>query len=247
MNTLVPKSTQQQYLSSRLQYLEQSFLHPSFDYETELMEAIRFGNDAKAMAMMQKINEMEGATLAKHPLRSKKNALIASCTLFTRAIIKGNVDPETAFQLSDACILEIEKIGEVERLASFEFEMLLQFIGMVKRKTEVLHYSHIVNLAIYYIVEHISYDLTLKQIAEHVQVHPSYMSDRFKKETGVGITAFINRKRIEESQHFLIHTNMPISEIAVLFKFCNQSYYTHLFKQINGKTPKEFRRDGAKD
>jgi YesN/AraC family two-component response regulator len=244
MSTSSHPSTQQHLLSSRLQYLEQGFIHPAFDYETELLEAIRFGNAAKAMSMLCKINEMEGATLASHPLRSKKNALIASCTLFTRAIIKGDVDPETAFQLSDVVILEIEKIENIERLASFEYEMLLQFIGMVKRKTETLNYSHIVKMAIYYLSEHISQDLTLKQIAQHIRVHPSYISDRFRKETGVTITEFINRKRIEESKHFLLYTNTSISEIAFLFKFCNQSYYTHLFKQYTGQTPRQFRRNG---
>lgn len=246
MDTISPARARQHFLLSRLQYLEQSFVHPTFDYETELLEAIRLGDGAKALAMMYKINEMEGATLASHPLRSKKNALIASCTLFTRAIIKGSVDPETAFQLSDAFIQEIEKIGDMERLMSFEYEMLLQFIGMIKRTTQTLHYSHIVNSAIYYINEHISEDLTLNQIATHVHVHPSYISDRFKKETGTPITTFINQKRIEESKHFLVHTHIPISEIAFLFKFCNQSYYSHLFKQFTGQTPKHFRKNGLR-
>ncbi|WP_438348582.1 AraC family transcriptional regulator [Paenibacillus sp. FA6] len=246
MNPIIPSSAQQYFVMSRLQYLEQSFVHPKFDDEQELLEAIRFGNEAKALVMMSKINEMEGATLAAHPLRSKKNALIASCTLFTRAIIKGKVDPETAFQLSDAFILEIEKIDDIQQLISFEDEMLLQFIAMVKRTTQILNYSHIVTSAIYYINEHISEDLTLKQIAQHIQVHPSYLSDRFKKETGIAMTTFINQKRIEESKHFLIHTHISISEIAFLCKFCNQSYYSHLFKQFTGETPKQFRKNSLK-
>lgn len=244
MNKIFPSSPQQYLVSSRLQYLEQNFVHPKLDYEKELLEAIRFGSDAKALAVMHKINEMEGATLAAHPLRSKKNALIASCTLFTRAIIKGNVDPETAFQLSDAFILEIERKDDLKQLISFEYEMLLQFIGMIKKTTQTLNYSHIVISAIGYINEHISQDLTLKQIAQHIHVHPSYISDRFKKETGISITTFINQKRIEESKHYLIHTHIPISEITLLYKFCNQSYYSHLFKQFTGQTPKQFRKNG---
>ncbi|UJZ87933.1 AraC family transcriptional regulator [Heyndrickxia coagulans] len=39
----------------------------------------------------------------------------------------------------------------------------------------------------------------------------------------------------------MLHTNIPISEIALLFHFCNQSYYTSLFKKYMGLTPKEFR------
>lgn len=72
------------YLSSRMHYLRENFIHPPFDYEHELMEAIRFGDENRAMDMLRKINELEAAVLATYPLRSKKNALIASCTLFTR-------------------------------------------------------------------------------------------------------------------------------------------------------------------
>jgi len=236
---------QQHFLSSRMHYLREGFVHPPFDYETELLESIRLGDENRAMDAMRKINEQEGATLASYPLRSKKNALIASCTLFTRAIIKGGVDPETAFQLSDALILEIEKVGEIDRLIQFEYEMLLQFIAVMKREKETLSYSHIVNLSVYYIREHIFQELTLHSIATHIRVNPSYLSNRFKLETGISLTSFINERKIEESKHFLIYTNQSISEIAFLFKFCSQSYYTQLFKKITKKTPRQFRKDGG--
>ncbi len=234
------------FLSSRMHSLREGFVHPPFDYETELLEAIRMGDENKAMDTMRRINEKEGAVLASYPLRSKKNALIASCTLFTRAIIKGGVDPETAFQLSDSLILQIEKFGDMDRLLQFEYEMLVQFIAVMKREKEVLTYSHIVNLSIYYIREHIFQELTLLGIASHVGVNPSYLSSRFKQETGSALTSFINERKVEESKHFLLYTNQPISEIAFLFKFCSQSYYTQLFKKITGMTPKQFRqRSGA--
>ncbi|CAH0120864.1 HTH-type transcriptional activator RhaR [Paenibacillus sp. CECT 9249] len=234
-----------QFLSARMKNVEQSFVHPPLDYERELLEAIRLGDESKAMSTMNKINELEGATLAAEPIRSKKNALIASCTLFTRAIIKGGLDPETAFQLSDTFIQEIERIGTMERLAYFEYEMITQFIAVMKREQETLDYSHLVRLSIYYIREHIFQELSLERIAKHAYVHPSYLSDRFKKETGSTITAYINRRKIEESKNFLTHTNISISEIALLFKFCNQSYYSHLFKKCTGMTPKQFRKEAS--
>lgn len=233
-------------LSSRMQYLRDNFIHPPFDYEHELLEAIRFGDEAKAMDMLRKINELEAAVLATYPLRSKKNALIASCTLFTRAIIKGGVDSETAFHLSDTLILEIEKIGDVERLVAFEYEMLVQFVSMIRKEKEELTYSHIVNLAIYYIREHIFQELSLHRIADHLGVHPSYLSDRFKRETGMPLTSYINRRKVEESKHLLVYTNQSISEIAFTFKFCSQSYYTQVFRNFTGMTPRQFRLSGAK-
>ncbi|WP_054954895.1 helix-turn-helix domain-containing protein [Paenibacillus dakarensis] len=236
-----PPANQAYYLNSRMQFLRENFIHPPFDYEHELLEAIRYGDESRAMDMLRKINELEAAVLATYPLRSKKNALIASCTLFTRAIIKGGVDAESAFHLSDTLINEIEKIGDVERLIHFEYEMLVQFVSMIRREREELSYSHIVNLAVFYIREHIFEELTLQRVAEYLKVHPSYLSDRFKRETGVCITTFINRRKIEESKHLLINTNQPISEIAFTFKFCSQSYYTQLFKNFTGVTPRKFR------
>ncbi|WP_407670423.1 AraC family transcriptional regulator, partial [Pallidibacillus pasinlerensis] len=32
-----------------------------------------------------------------------------------------------------------------------------------------------------------------------------------------------------------------MSQISSLFQFCNQSYYTHLFKKYTGVTPKKFK------
>jgi two-component system response regulator YesN len=233
------------YLSTRSQDMSQGFVHPPLDFEHELLEAIRLGREDQALEALRKINALEAATLARYPLRSKKNAMIASCTLFTRAIIRSGVDPETAFQLSDTLIREIEVTGEIEVLLRFEYEMVLQFIAVMKREKEVLHYSHIVNLSVYFIREHIFQDLTLGLIAEHVGVHPSYLSDRFKRETGMPLTEFINRRKIEESKPILTHSNQSISGISFMFKFCSQSYYTQLFKKYTGKTPKQFRRDGA--
>ncbi|KWX88329.1 AraC family transcriptional regulator [Paenibacillus riograndensis] len=231
------------YWSTRSEDLNRGFVHPPLDYEQELLEAIRMGNESKALEAVHTINTLEAATLAGYPLRSKKNSLIASCTLFTRAIIRGGVNPETAFQLSDTIIRDIENTGGLEQLVLFEYEMVLQFIAIMKREKEILHYSHIVNLSIYYIREHICRELTLGRIARHAGVHPSYLSDRFKRETGMALTEFINRRRIEESKSILIHSNQSISDISLMFKLCSQSYYTQLFKKYTGKTPGQYRKE----
>lgn len=232
------------YQQARFQDLNNGFVHPPLDYEQELLEFIRLGNKDKAMETLHRINAMEAASLARYPLRSKKNAMIASCTLFTRAIIRGGVDPEVAFQLSDTLIREIEMLAELEQLTSFEYEMVLQFIAVLEQMQDERHYSHIINLTISFIRGHIFQELTLGVISRYVGVHPSYLSYRFKKETGVALMEFINRRKIEESKPILIYTNQSISDISFLFRFCNQGYYTQLFKRYTGMTPKQFRKEG---
>ncbi|AIE59035.1 AraC family transcriptional regulator [Bacillus methanolicus] len=230
-----------QFLLSRVQNQERNYFHPPFNLEQQLMDAIARADEKRAQEILLEINKLEGATLATDPVRSRKNSLIAMCTLFTRAIIKGGIDPETAFHLSDTYIMELEKHNNIEILNELEYEMLYHFIKTVKDKGAGINYSRTVRMAISYIYENILQELSLNIIAQHVFVHPSYLSSQFKKEVGISITNFINKKRIEESKYFLIHTDTSISDIALLFKFCNQSYYTSLFKKYNGMTPKEFR------
>ncbi|WP_070120133.1 helix-turn-helix transcriptional regulator [Bacillus marinisedimentorum] len=241
MKTSINPSVIQQFLSSRIHNRQENYIHPPYEMELKLTDAITMGNDELAHAILKEINQLEGATLAANPIRSRKNALIAVCTLFTRAIIKGGVDPETAFHLSDAYIMELEKTNDLDRLNQMEYEMLAHFIKTQHEESSSNTYSHPVNLAISYIYENILEELSLEVIASRIYVHPNYLSSRFKKETGLTITEFINKKRIEESKYFLLHTNTSISGISFLFKFCNQSYYTALFKKLNGITPREFR------
>lgn len=124
------------------------------------------------------------------------------CTLFTRAIIKGGIDPETAFHLSDTYIMELEKHNNIEILNELEYEMLYHFIKTVKDKGAGINYSRTVRMAISYIYENILQELSLNIIAQHVFVHPSYLSSQFKKEVGISITNFINKNESKNPNIF---------------------------------------------
>lgn len=241
MKSMINPSVIKQFLENRIQHKKDNFIHPPYELEQQLLDAVSLGNQKLAEEILKKINQLDRAILANNPIRSRKNALIAICTLFTRAIIKGGVYPEMAFVLSDANIIEIEKFQDLEELDQFEYEMLSHFIQTLDEEKNAHNYSHPIKLAITYIYDNILNELSLDIISKHVFVHPNYLSFRFKKEVGSTITEFINKKRLEESKYFLVHTNTSISHIALLFKFCNQSYYTSLFKEYTSVTPREFR------
>lgn len=245
MKSTIKQSMIDQFMSVRLKNKENDYVHPSYLLEKQLLAAISQGDEEKALSLLNSMNTDQRPMLATIPIRSLKNSLICSATLFTRAIIQGGVQPETAFDLNDAYILEIEKFEDKDLLEELEYEMLSHFIEVLKNE-EPLPYSKTVNSAITYIHEHILQDLTLDVIAQNSYVSPSYLSHLFKKEVGSSIVEFINKKRVEESKYFLLHTTTSISDISTLFQFCNQSYYTALFKKYTGKTPKDFREQHVK-
>lgn len=216
------------------------FQHPPLFFEQELSRQITAGNPENARRVLLELNTLSRARLADSPLRSLKNSLICSVTLFARAAIEGGVPVDEAFTLSDTCIQAIEQMIDSRSLAAFEEEVITKFVDRVARY-QSQRYSPAVQRSIRYIDDHLAEKLTLSAIAAYAYVHPDYLSARFRKETGVTMTEFIQKRRVEESAHFLRYGENSLSEIAAFYQFCSQSYYIQVFKKYVGVTPSAYR------
>jgi AraC-like DNA-binding protein len=225
----------------------QLFSHPPFYLEQEITHHIAGGDRKNALRVLAEINALPRATLAQDPLRSLKNSLICSCALFTRAAIAGGASADDAFTLSDACIQSLEEANDLRSMAALEEPMMLSFIELVEARTQH-HLSPVTRAAIQYIDDHLTDKITLASIAQAVYVHPSYLSQRFKQDTGDVISSFIQRRRVTEAKHFIRYTNDPISQIAGFYQFCSQSHFIQVFKKHAGITPQAYRstQDSAK-
>lgn len=231
------------YQKIKAYYHNQSFIHPSYELEVELIDNIKQGSLSRAKSTLKKINELSRAILASDKIRSIKNSLICSCTLFTRAIIEVGVNSEDAFGLSDACIQKIETLNDEQTLINFEYEMLEAFIKLrLQKNNGSTDYSPEIDAAIQFIYNNIFNHVTLEDISRHVLLSPNYLSSKFKNEVGMAMSDFINKTKVEESKFLLIHSNTKISDIAYIFNFCNQSYYTKVFKKYTGFTPNEYKK-----
>ena len=78
-------------------------------------------------------------------------------------------------------------------------------------------------------------------MARRVYLSPAYFSRVFKEETGEAFTAYLNRVRIDRSKELLRHKSIRLTDIALLVGFEDQSYYSKLFKKLEGISPLRFR------
>jgi two-component system response regulator YesN len=216
------------------------FQHPPYFFEQEITRQIIHGNREHAMQLLEELNRLSRATLADTPLRSLKNSLIASVTLFTRAAITGGVPSDEAFTMSDSFIQTIEKQSDLKWLSTIEEAIILRFIDRVERHHRQ-RYSGLIRKTIVYVDEHLSEPLHTPGIAQYVDVHPDYLSRRFKQETGEALHRFILRRRTEEAAHFMRYGNDPIPDIATFYQFSSQGHFTMVFKQFTGYTPQQYR------
>jgi AraC family transcriptional regulator len=84
-------------------------------------------------------------------------------------------------------------------------------------------------------------NLTVAEIARKVDLHPVYLSRAFREFCGQSPGQYLNRVRVRYAQEKLANPEIPISEIALLAGFFDQSHFTRVFKQQTGITPGAFR------
>ena len=83
--------------------------------------------------------------------------------------------------------------------------------------------------------------ITLKEIANLVNMSEAGFSRFFKSRTEKNFTVFINEIRLSKAQKLLIETNKSIHEISLECGYDNLSYFNRQFKAYNNLSPKVFR------
>lgn len=87
----------------------------------------------------------------------------------------------------------------------------------------------------------LDYQITVKHVADALHLHPHYLSDLVKKQTGKTATQIIRERYVLEAKTLLLTTKMSVSEVSYFFHFKDTSNFTKFFKNISGTTPKEFK------
>ena len=89
-----------------------------------------------------------------------------------------------------------------------------------------------------FINENVESPMTVEEIAKTFNVSTSHLSRIFREHTGTTLVEYIAIRKVEESQYYLRFSEEKISDISDRFYFCNQSYFTRIFKKYTGQTPK---------
>lgn len=94
-----------------------------------------------------------------------------------------------------------------------------------------------------YIDENYGKDITLKEIAELVNMSESAASHFFKKRTSRSFITYLTDVRIGNASRMLAETTMNISTIAYECGFSNMANFNRTFKKYRNQTPTEYRND----
>lgn len=92
-----------------------------------------------------------------------------------------------------------------------------------------------------YIKKNLHEKLSIDAIAKLAFVSKSNLFKIFKQEIGISPNEFILQERIQKAKK-LLKTQQSINEIAYQTGFSDANYFTRVFKQFEGVTPKSFQR-----
>jgi AraC-like DNA-binding protein len=84
-------------------------------------------------------------------------------------------------------------------------------------------------------------ELSLSKIAKSVNVSANYLSEKFKKVTGVNFVDYVGQTRITKARDLLRNSNLRVSEIAFAVGFQSLSQFNRTFKKLSGRSPSAFR------
>lgn len=92
-----------------------------------------------------------------------------------------------------------------------------------------------------YVDDHLHLDVSLRALADHVNLHPTHLSKIYKLETGEGISDYVAALRMERASHLLKATDKKIYEISAEVGYLDPAYFIKVFKRQFDVTPQEYR------
>lgn len=84
-------------------------------------------------------------------------------------------------------------------------------------------------------------DLNVGSISDYFGYSPGYLSNLFSKESGITITEYLKRIRLESARQDLLTTNRLLREIAYDNGFTDEKYFSRVFSKQYRLSPREYR------
>lgn len=95
-----------------------------------------------------------------------------------------------------------------------------------------------IDKALQYIENHITEELSIKDIADHVGFSPFYFQKGFSMLCGLTIKEYIRKRRLSLAGDDLIFSNMKIIDIALKYGYDSPDSFTKAFIRFHGVTPR---------
>ncbi|RXG11403.1 AraC family transcriptional regulator [Leeuwenhoekiella aestuarii] len=130
-------------------------------------------------------------------------------------------------------LLEAKRAGKniANTPVSESYSYIHNFLSLLETNFQIHHKNTVVRLK------------TASEFAEELHLHPNYLNNLVKTQTGKTLSNHIQERLMYEAKALLIKTDWDISSISYSLGFSNQAAFTSSFKRMERITPSRFRKN----
>lgn len=207
---------------------------------TELESALNEGDDAACKRvvrkMFKKIRQQEGVTLYDLQMQSMNLILAGMRTM-----------PFMQFQLNEYVgrnILSLESISRFHTIEQLENWMTNIMAGImeIRRSQDDNRRQDVIGQIKDYIKAHYTKEISLNELAGKFFLNPYYLSQMFKKKTGMTYQSYVTSLRVERAKQLFREKDYKVYEVCELVGYSDTAYFSKVFERAEGCRPSEYRR-----
>lgn len=83
--------------------------------------------------------------------------------------------------------------------------------------------------------------LQIPLLAEKFQYNAKYLSQSFKKETGISLKKYLKEESMHRAKHMLANTGLSVMEISEQMGYSDMHSFSHVFRNAEGVSPRQYR------
>ena len=222
--------------------------HSSFKYELNLFKAIKNG-DVEGVKNALEFYKKSGIIIGRMSNNISNEIHYFSVSSIAVAIhyaILGGLDESEAYKLSDKYIQEIDAISSMEDSINYLSLKAIELANKVREDTIPKIYSKLINECIHLIHINLHSRLKIEDIAKTLHISRDYLSQAFKKETGIPLHKYILKQKLEESIS-MMNDGKAIGEVSYILGFSSESHFIQCFKKVYKQTPCKYMRNNNPD
>lgn len=240
------RSFQQSQISQVIQETKLLDAEETYPYELEcqLIAKVKIGDRTGAKEIL---NSLLGKIMFHNPgnINLLKARLVELLSVLSRAAAQGGVAINNLLNKNLDYINKVMAIETQEDICVWISHALDDFIESVYTSQDARKMSQL-KPAIEFMQYNYAQPLTLTDIAKAAHLSVSRLAHLFREEMGVTIVDYLTNLRINHAKRMLLSSDNNCTRVCYDVGYNNQSYFTRVFKQIAGLTPRQFRQQNKR-
>jgi len=210
------------------------------DKQEEIIQKVKLGDKTGAREIL---NEFLGSIFFESGMNFEiiKVRIIELVVIISRTAIEAGVNAKDLMGLNYSYFTELNRATDLDELLLKLNDILTNFINKVSATKEKKK-----KVKIRKMIEYINENFTRKIKSEEVAMVGGLSTSRclhlFKEETGLSLSGYIKKLRVDYGKYILLNTDVSLADCAIEAGFFDQSHFTKTFKQREKITPAQFRR-----